>query len=289
LAVAALLASCAHPLPPLHATRLIVEERGGGFQPIVHAKVGGKPLAFVLDTGAVESILPSSFAHRSLKRTGGRGDQYLDANGQVFTMFRLPDVPVQFEGEKEAGKIDFMISPTLPDDLGILAPQSLVASGYALTIDLEHGELRYDSEETALKRLRDSGRDPREVDFHRCLIEGFFNKAHRVVAVKINGVESSLIVDSGAMNTVLARNNSALPSMMKTLGARYQGRFVGSVGQGLRVDDVPLEFAGSSFKVRADVLPASQTCGEGLLGADILDQCTLVWGASTLWAACKAR
>lgn len=287
-AALALLTSCAHPLPPLQTTKLYVEEHEGGYRAIVHAFVAGKRLSLVLDTGADKSILPEAFVRKARLQTILTGDDYIDANGHLFTMHRVHDVPLQFEGEKLAGKLDFLSNPALPEDVGILAPQTLVASGWALTIDLEHGELRYDPEDAALERLRTRGAAVRAVDFHSCLIEGLFNRAHRVVDVKVNGVPTALIIDSGAELTALARNNAALPSMLKTMGGRQHVGGLGSLGQGLVVDDVPLEFAGTAMKTTAMVLPASQICGQGLLGANVLHQCTLVWGARSLWASCVA-
>jgi hypothetical protein len=283
----ALLAACAHPLPPLHTAHLEVVEEGGGYQPIVKVKVAGRPLDMVLDTGATQSILPAGFARRAGLSGPAVGDRFVDANGHVFTMYSLPGVPVQFEGEKEAGKIDFLMNEAQPDHFGILAPQGLVASGYALTIDLEKSELRYDTEKAALDRLRDAGRDPKEVDFHRCIIEGPFEKGHRVVPVAVNGVSTSLIIDSGATNTTLWRDNPALQSMMKSTGKVGAAGSHSSVGAILKVHDVPLRFAGTEMHTSMLVSPAVQLCGKGLLGADVLHRCAIVWGASSLWASCR--
>lgn len=288
-ALAALAASCARTLPPLHSTRLFVQESEGRYRPTIHAVVAGQKIELVVDTGAQDSVLPAAFVRRTRLPTRELGDLYHDANGQVFSMSFVPDVPIRFEGEKTSGKMNFVESPLLPEGLGILAPQALVQSGWALTIDLDHGELRYDLEEAAIKRLRDSGAPVREVDFHGCLSAGLFNKAHRIVDVNVSGVATSLLVDSGSETTALARNNAALPTMARMMGADTVVEGVGSQGRGLIVDDVPVEFAGTTLRVKAMVLPASQVCGQGTLGADILRQCTLIWGSSTLWASCRPQ
>jgi hypothetical protein len=198
----------------------------------------------------------------------------------------LPNVPVQFEGESSAGTLDFLMNPSAETAEGILAPQDLVRSGWALVIDFEREELRYEPEEGALKRL--GGEPLREVDFHRCRNEGFFQRARRVVSTWINGVPAEMLVDTGASRTVLARNNPALPSMLSVQGSRQTTIAVSSKGPGLVVEDVPVVFSKTSFVLPVNVQPASMSCGEGALGADVLRHCTLVWGWSSLWVACHA-
>jgi gag-polyprotein putative aspartyl protease len=200
----------------------------------------------------------------------------------------LRDVPVQFEGESGAGTLDFLINSSEATDEGILAPQDVVRPGWALVIDLGREELRYESEQTALKRLREEGSAPlREVDFHRCLYEGFFERSHRIVSATINGVSVSMLVDTGASRTVLARNNPALRSMLALQGDRETSHALTSTGQTLLVDAVPIVFSQTSFVVPVSVQPAPHMCGQGLLGADVLSHCTIVWGWSSLWSACR--
>ena len=88
----------------------------------------------------------------------------------------LPDVPVQFEGES-AGTLDFLMNSSGETAEGILAPQDMVRPGWALVIELEREELRYEPEEGALKRLGGGPSPLREVDFHRCLDEGLRSTA----------------------------------------------------------------------------------------------------------------
>ena len=201
----------------------------------------------------------------------------------------LTDVPVQFEGEASAGGLDFIVNPSLPATEGILVPQDLVRSGWVLIIDLGREELRYEREETALKRLGVDASSPlREMDFHRCLSEGIFERAHRVVSASINGVSADMLIDTGSSRTLLARNNPALPSMLKAQGSVGTTRAMTSTGQGLLVDDVPIVVSQTSFLLPVIVQPASHTCWQGLLGADVLRHCILVWGSSSLWASCRA-
>lgn len=106
-----------------------------------------------MDTGAVENFLPESFvrARRMSARSPTWADGYRDANGRIAYLGTLSGVPVQFEGETEAGKLDFVVNPNDMGGIGILAPQKLIRSEGALVIDLERAELRYDAEEAALK------------------------------------------------------------------------------------------------------------------------------------------
>ena len=96
-----------------------------------------------------------------------------------------------------------------------------------------------------------------------------------------------MLVDTGASRTVLNRNNPALSSMMAVKGDRGQVLAVSSTGQGLLVQDVPVVFSETSFVLPVLVHPASQPCAEGAVGADVLRQCTLVWGSKSLWVACR--
>jgi hypothetical protein len=58
-----LAAACAHPPPPLHIAKLLVEDTGaGGARAYVRATVGGKPTRMLLDTGAFQSVLPATIA-----------------------------------------------------------------------------------------------------------------------------------------------------------------------------------------------------------------------------------
>ena len=291
--ISAIGATCAHGTPPvLHTTRLVVvHTASGGFRPFIRAKVAGETVPLLLDTGAIRSFLPASFARRhSLPTRESRASdaQFIDANRNIRTMAVLPNVPVQFEGETTGGTLDFYLNPSDPADEGILAAQDLVSSGGALVIDLGREELRYEPEDAALARVRAESPVPlREVDLQRCLLDGFFERAHRIVSTRINGVQARMLIDTGASRTVLTRNNAALSSMMAMKGDRGQVLAVTSTGHGLVVQDVPIVFSETSFVTTVLVQPVSQPCYEGALGADVLRQCTIVWGAKSLWAACR--
>ena len=280
--------ACAHPPPALHSTRLLVENTGGGYLPFVRAKVAGHPILLLFDTGAVRSILPEGFVreHKLWARSVSYADGYQDANGQIVWMPSVPNVPVQFEGEP-GGSLDFVMSPSADASWGILAPHHLLRPGSALVIDLGREELRYEEEEAAVKRLAAEAAPLREMDFHRCLIEGFTERSHRVVSITIDGISTELLLDTGASRTVLARNNPALASMLKRKGAYRTTTAIASTGNSLLVEDVPIEVSGTSFVLPVFVSPASQVCGRGALGADVLHHCTLVWGWNSLWAACR--
>ena len=290
-ALAALGAACAHrPPPPLHSARLTVQRlEGGGFRPFVEVKVAGRPIRMLVDTGAYRSILPRGFAQESHLRsqsTSADAD-VVDGNGNLARMPVLPFVPVQFEGE-ESGTLDFLMNGSSDKAEGVLTPQDLVRPGGALVIDLEHAVLRYGPEEDLLRELRAGATPVRALEYHRCLDEGLFERAHRVVSVTINGVPADMLIDTGASQSALTRNNPAIPSMVKIQGDRKTTAAMTSMGQGLLVQDVPLDFAGTRFVLPVFVQPVSTLCFKGLVGADVLRRCTLLWGYSDLWAACHA-
>jgi hypothetical protein len=115
-----------------------------------------------------------------------------------------------------------------------------------------------------------------------------FREYHRVVSISINGVEAEMMVDTGASRTMLSRNNPAIQSIIERKGQPSMTTAVTSIGSSLVVPDVPLEVAGTSFVLPVLVNPSSNDCGKGLLGADVLRHCTVVWGSSSFWAACRA-
>ena len=71
-------------------------------------------------------------------------------------------------------------------------------------------------------------------------------------------------------------------------GNRGMTAAVTSTGQNLLVDDVAIVFSGTSFAMPVIVHPASSQCWQGAIGADLLRNCTLVWGYRSLHAACHA-
>jgi hypothetical protein len=87
---------------------------------------------------------------------------------------------------------------------------------------------------------------------------------------------------------MLARNNPAIRSLIERIGESRTITAVTSVGCSFLVPDVPVEVAGRSIMLPVSANPSSQQCGKGLPGADVLRHCTLVWGSSSLWAACRA-
>jgi hypothetical protein len=255
----------------------------------VTANVAGEPLELLVDTGSARSILPAEFArrHKLARGSASAGENIFDANGRLTYMPLLPNVPVQFEGEATAGKMDFLMNPAPDAHLAVLAPQELVRPGWAVVIDLGHQELRYEREESALQRLTRDGSSPRELEFSRCVLaEGPFYRNHRLVPVLVNGVRTEMMVDTGATRTMLARNNPALPSMMSLRGDVKTTKALNSDGNGLVIEGVPVVFADTTFSFPILVLPTSQRCGKGMLGADVLRSCTVVWGWSALWFAC---
>ena len=289
LLATALAGACAHGPPPLRSTVLEIEDSGAGLKAYVRATVAGEKMRMLLDTGAPHSVLPAHVvsARRLKRRTSAADLQIVDANGRLVTLGVAVDVPVRFDGDNGQVALDFLVNPTWVGDEAILAPHELLRRGWAMTIDLEHGALRLDPEAEALRRLGEQG-SLREVDFRACREEGLFNNIHRVVTASINGVPAEMLLDTGSTRTVLARNNPALPSMAQIVGRVGSAQGVVSAGQGLLVDAVPVELAGTAFALPVLVLPASQTCWKGALGADLLRHCTMVWGWSSLWIHCRA-
>jgi hypothetical protein len=265
---------------------MVVARSEGAVVPYLQATVAGHPLMLLVDTGAEQSLLPAGFVrkHKLHTRSNAGDKRMVDVNGSMMPMPDVPGVAVQFEGEKTVENIDFLLNPADESErMGILSPQDLVRGGGALVLDFPHGELRYEPEDEALKRLRASA-SFEELDYHRCQLDN-----HRVTSVAINGVASSLMIDTGSARTMLGRNNEAIPSMLSSKGKLGVVAGVLSTGDDFLVSGVPVVFAKTSFVLTASVLRASRTCGRGLLGADVLAHCILIWGSSSLWASCHSQ
>jgi hypothetical protein len=283
--------ACASSPPPFRSTKLLMERtESGGLRPFVQATVAGQPIRLLLDTGATGNVLPAAFARAQRLRTGTSGHDSIvvDVHGNRTTLSSLPNVPVQFEGAAKSIPLDFMMNVSSGIDEGVLAPQELLRPGWAMTIDLEREELRFDPEEIALGAVSQRGTARVQLEFGRCLDEGLFNRLHRIVTATVNGVPAKMLVDTGATITGLSRNNPALPSLARAVGRRGAAGGMTSTGQALVLEDVPVEFAGIAFVVPAVVFPASSQCWQGALGADLLRHCTIVWGWSDLWVTCRA-
>lgn len=290
VALAAAAAACAHPPPPLRTTALVVRETSvGGVRPFVQADVGGAPTLLLLDTGAFQSMLPSQLARElGLQIRSNAGDtEFVDANGRRERAATLPDVPVRFEGEAEAGLMDFLMNPRPQATEAILAPIDLLRSGWALVIDIGRRTMTHEREEEAVARLRDAP-SLRRMEFGGCPGEGLFKAYHRVVTAEILGEPTRMMIDTGAELTTLTRNSPALPVMLDRQGSKGRLLSHGSAGSLLQLDDVPIDFAGVRFDGPVAVSAASHPCWEGVIGADVLEHCTLVWGSRGLWAACRA-
>jgi hypothetical protein len=171
---------------------------------------------------------------------------------------------------------------------GVLTPQDLVRPGWALIVDLARSELRYEPEAEALGRLAaDSAAPLRQLEFRHCFNDGLFDLTHRVISASINGVATSLLIDTGASRTSVAWSNPVLGTLLPGRTWHDDTIALTSARETALLPGVRVDVAQSRFVVSVLVLPARQFCGEGLLGADILDSCTLVWGWDSLWAACR--
>jgi hypothetical protein len=265
----------------VHVLKLRVERHQGAALAVLKTSVYGHPLELIVDTGGGRNMLPMAFVqkYKIEYRTSAADPRGVDVNGKVTSMPRAYGVPIDFQGAVAAEKIDFLVNPSgALGSQGLFIPQDLVTSGWVMVLDLEHEELRYEPEAEALQRI---GPSLQELDYSTCELDN-----HRMTPVSVNGVASSLMIDSGASRTSLARNNEALPSMMSAQGKVGLARGVSSTGLQFTAKDVPVEFAKTQFSLTTMVLPASARCGRGLLGADVLNQCVVVWGANKLWASC---
>jgi predicted aspartyl protease len=288
--VAALAVGCATPPPALRSTHLLIREREGAVIPLIHASVAGKDLYLLVDTGAPKNILPESFVTAAgLKPSKNWVGLTTDANGAGMFMKEVTGVGVLFDGEENASPLDFLMGDFTAGGVGILAPQTLVNSGWALTIDLLHQELRLDPEEVALQRLRSSSATVEELSFRRCTGEPTFDTTHRVIQATVNGFPAAMLVDTGAARTAIFDDNPARMSLAGMKAKKQEIVGVNSAGgKGKTVDGLPVTFAGMTLRLTTTLVPGKHSCGQGVIGADVLRRCQLVWTKSSLWASCNA-
>ncbi len=285
--IALALSACVHAPPPV---RELVLEPGGdsvGPRPFVRAKVAGVELRLLLDTGAPENLIPAALARSRRLRTAGDGHSILlmDANGTQVTLVKAPGVPVLLPGADRPAAVDFYLQPA---GEGVLAPQTLLAPGWAMSIDLERHRVRFDPQEEALAALAAGSRPiPPPVPSRGCMQEGIFSRAHRVVQAKVNGVPVEMAIDTGAQRTTLTRNNPALASLASAMGRPGGVSGLNSTGHGLGLEDVPVEAGGARFSMAVLVVPASSPCWHGVLGTDLLRHCSMVWGWDDTWLECQ--
>ncbi|HET9596008.1 MAG TPA: retroviral-like aspartic protease family protein [Anaeromyxobacteraceae bacterium] len=310
IAASLLLAACAHapepPPPSAPAARvapLEVVSSPDGVQPFVRAIVAGRPMRLLLDTGAPRSILPASVVRElGLEITSTTSNAtFRDALGTAFSLGTVKAVPVRFEGEPLPTAMDFGANDAV-ETLAVLSPQDLVEPGWAAVIDLERRELRLEPEPDAVARVGRDGSALRKLTYRTCQ-EGLWSprrrvdlrsrpdlwsRRQRVVSATVSGVSSELMIDTGASHSALTRNSSALRSLSDVTGAPSTTRGHASTGAALLVQGVGVEFAGAVFFEPLLVLPTSSRCFEGVLGADVLRHCLVVWAWSSLRVACHA-
>lgn len=286
----ALAAACAHAPPPLRSATLELEDTGTGPRPMVKATVAGRPMRLLLDTGAARSVLPWVLVRegRLPAPRDASATEIIDSGGTLIRMPLAVGVPVILQEGAAPVRLDFLLNPKSQGEEGLLVPQEFLSPGWAVTIDLGEGTLRYDPQEEALQRL--SARGPvRALPYHGCSGDGLFGRQrkHRVVSTVVNGVEAGLMIDTGSTSLFLARNHPALSSLSERSGQWSKTSNLASTSWSVLVPDVPLDLAGDRFVTEAIIHQESQQCGKGVLGASVLRHCTMVWGWSDLWMSCR--
>ncbi|HUJ28510.1 MAG TPA: retroviral-like aspartic protease family protein [Myxococcales bacterium] len=274
-------AACLHrPPPSLHSAELVVQRVDGSVRAFVRATVDGEPLALLVDTGAVRSVLPTAFARRHGLGQAARDvdERMIDAHSNVRRVQLASRVPMQFDGEP-VGTLDFVVYASDDIPYAILAPQDLVRPGFALVIDLGAGRLHYGREEQQPSPA---------IAFRGCAGEGPLERNHRVIDVTVNGGKAQLLLDTGASRTVIASSHQAAQSMLDVQRRRSTTRSVTSESDAILLHGVQLDVAGAAFVTSVVAEPIPPGCWDGVLGADVLSSCTIVWGWSALWLSCRA-
>jgi hypothetical protein len=282
-ALCALLLACAAAAAgePTREVPIAFDARQWQVRPMVHATIGGRPAALLLDTGAPEHLVGLKLAH-ALGPLGGAPRSFVDAYGRAYPIWPL-DVAIAIAGWgtvepsplhagnlPDRGRARALGAPHFD---GLLSPQQLPRPGAAVVLDFTTSTLRETSWDDALARLR--------ACCDRTLTNGVGALAgdeHFVVAAQVAGRELALIVDTGAPSTLLyeARGEDLPPQAVRLRTRRA----------GIRVGEVD---TWSSIEL-LEALPAERApLYDGLLGMDVLRACALALDRTRLVVRCRSE
>lgn len=250
--------------------------------PWIDITVGGVTTKAILDTGAELHVIQSWFAERAgVLENGSSPARVSDSSGGGMEA-SFAEVDLVPDGWGHV-RLQAVIVPSFPafEEAGVgmvLNPQLLASGGRAVQLDFIHHQMQ------ELSALPDTaGR----VVGQSCttvsrLADGALITTHRyVVEVVVEGVATTLQLDTGARTTVLSESTEVAESLAAHPTERETAfGLLGSQEVRVLADPITLRVRDDSFAVAGVRIqpsePRRSACNdEGLLGMDVLQHCVV--------------
>lgn len=262
------LAACGGAAPP---PAVAIED--GLDVPVVEARLAGRPVQLLLDTGASQHVVVTDTAHALGVRTEPFEGAAEDGHGAAVAIRRAESGALTLPGY--AAPVLFAIdAPPLARRAlaGVLSPQLLVDGDRVVVLDLRRGRIA----RPPLSRLPGWARrtDARRCAAGRTPAEGW----RYVIEVGVGGGRLPMLLDTGSTGTVIEAE-AATSAGLDAGGAAVVSASAASRVR-LRRSRTDLSFAGTNVTVDAGVgergTPGRQCGARGVLGYDALRRCVLV-------------
>lgn len=268
--------------------RAIVETELGGksLKPHVRGVLAGRPVLFLLDTGASSHVLSASAAQKAglaITEIAASGSDHSGAAVKV-KQVAAPPIAIEGIGAVAADGVLVVDLPPFFDGLGIagiLNPQLLARDDEDVVLDFTARQLSLEPRGTTLppkehgsvlgRALSACGQPPKNGVRSRLFI----------LSDEVDGQPTQLELDTGASTSdVFASSPAGAALVAKSSG---NGVMVGAAGafETKQVDGVRLHIGDIERTVRLTLIPgaskATSCPTDGVLGMDVVQSCVLVF------------
>ncbi len=261
--------------------------------PLIEVEIGGKKTLAIVDTGAQVSVLAYAFAGGFAEAPPGPPAPIgRDSSGKTVTLQRLLNVSVIVPGLGTIAIPDTVRTqlPLVFEQLGIgmiLSPQALASTQRSVLLDLRGGKFGWVAPGTRPGRGL-------SVRIDACTYEESGVRARALlVASEVEGIATTLAIDTGASDVSLKRTSKAGAALEKahdigtsrTLGA-------GGVATSGEVKSVAMLVDSTLLKAHVTLTDSSPNSNDepckhdGLVGMRFLKSCTLVISPTGVDAHC---
>jgi predicted aspartyl protease len=285
-------ATAVSPAPPAARRAAIhFEERGGKPfpYPLVHVTVAGTPTAMILDTGATDHVLSTSFVKRLGLAVSAAKETGIDHAAKAISAAEIasPNLVVEGWGPVGAARVFAIDLPSVFDALGIggiLSPQRLAAAGESVVVDFPAGEV------TALPRAAATARlaGKRAIEPAPSVCKKEDGGRQFAVLSQINGIAARLELDTGASHTDLRAGSAPGRQLESAAGAEKGATYAASGKMETKtLRAAAVRFGDVAKTIDVDIVPGdANQCFDGVLGMDALRPCVLVLDDASAAAAC---
>lgn len=264
----------------------------------VDGTINGQNVKILLDTGAGVPIL-AKWVARELElptQTVGGNGKVLDAQGAPLQVELARHVTVDLTGWGPIVETPLFVAELPPEfeqgRVGMLVgPQHIAVDGRVVVLDLRAGELRAEPSEGAFERAKDT----KGLVLSRPWVRGCSSATNRFaniefeVPMRFNGHEAILTIDTGALSTHVSEDSEAGKALKALSTQTTPSSGVASSSPAVHVPDVMVEVGDLSrtLDVRVNQTGGTSVCpSDGLLGMDVLVNCTLTMTRTQLVAYC---